>query len=228
MPGTIRTILLFLALSLALTGRAQRVVLQVEEQPLPEVFQELKARYQVQFSFDLKVVEGCKVSANETFANPEAAVSAILQPCDLAYRKVGEVFVIYLPRRESIPGEPPKKPSLFKFAGQVIDVESGESLPFASLQIETSGMLSDEEGRFAYRSTSPKVKIKVSHLGYQSLDTTLAPGNRLRLSLVPQSILLETMVMEEEPSTLGEISIQSRVGVRKANHEGTREIASPC
>ena len=110
---------------------AQNIELDVNEQTLKEVFIELRDQYDIQFSFNDKLVSNCIISVKGNFSSPEKAISDLIEKCDLSYKINGEVFIIYAKQKEDYTAE--IKPKLNIYTGQISDGNNKESLPFSSI-----------------------------------------------------------------------------------------------
>jgi len=85
--------------------------------------------------------------------------------------------------------------------GTVVDEETGESLPGASVQIpsEGSGTATNADGEFSFRVAEGEYQLQVSFVGYQQAtrDITVAAGSttQIRIQLAPSSAELEEVVV---------------------------------
>lgn len=75
----------------------------------------------------------------------------------------------------------------FEIAGRIIDSESGDPLPYATIRYGDRGTYANENGYYAFRANSDGQQIQVSYVGYA--DTTLRAGTlRRRPTLALRSI----------------------------------------
>lgn len=86
-------------------------------------------------------------------------------------------------------------------AGTVVDAESGESLPGASVQIPTedAGTATDAEGEFSLRIAPGEYELRVSFVGYQEATRTVnvqsGSTNQIRVRLQPSQAELDEVVV---------------------------------
>ena len=86
--------------------------------------------------------------------------------------------------------------------GTVSDAASGENLPLASIRIEGTyrGTIANEAGEFALEVGELPVTLRVTYIGYQSADITLAevPSDTVIVTLTPAPVLLDEFVVTAE------------------------------
>lgn len=86
-------------------------------------------------------------------------------------------------------------------SGTVIDAESGETLPGASVQIpaEDAGTATDAEGAFSIRVAPGEYELRVSFVGYENVTRTVnvqsGSTNQIRVRLQPSQAQLEEVVV---------------------------------
>lgn len=87
--------------------------------------------------------------------------------------------------------------------GVVIDAQSGESLPFATVQFvgKNMGGTTDLEGRFSVQVEGPATQLKISFMGYQTQTIDLKAGqanNNLSVRLEEATNTLKEVVVRNE------------------------------
>ncbi|MFT4982559.1 MAG: hypothetical protein ACI9UR_002433 [Bacteroidia bacterium] len=168
--------------------QAQEVRLDISDRPLNEVFIELKYQYNVNFSFNDKLLAECFISETQTFGSIEEAIRSLVGKCGLEYELIGEVFVI---RKQT--KKPPKRN--YKLIGQVVDAETDEPLPFSAVRVNRSGLASNVNGSFSFVVNDSVVPVSVSHVGYYQSDLFLSAVGTQTIRLKPQSINLNEVVV---------------------------------
>lgn len=146
---------------------------------LNEVLIALRDDYGLSLSFDDKELSKYYITLNKEFDSPKAALDFILKDLPVTYEKSGEVYLFYLKEHS------PKESTMYRLAGKTVASESLESLPFTHVIINGSGGITDEFGNFNFESKSDSTfRLKISHLGYQVLDTLLKHGLNHQIKLV--------------------------------------------
>lgn len=200
---------------------AQEIKIDVSGQSLNTVLIEVWEQYNVQFSFDDRLLSKYKVTDSCTYSSPEDAIKSLLQGLPLTYEKKDKVFVIYKIRKSSKPNRV-KKASTFHLSGQVLESGSQEPLPYSYVIVDNHLLATDFNGGFSYTSMSDSIfNIRVSHLGYYFLDTTINAGSKLQFELIPSSIGLSEVVITGktiEKST----QIGDQAGMMKLNNKIAR------
>ena len=86
------------------------------------------------------------------------------------------------------------------FKGIVTDSVSGEPLPYASVQLESTGKgaMTDADGRFSFTASKKRAVLEVSYLGYDTKKVRVEPGKsgNLHVRLVPSGIALEEVIVK--------------------------------
>lgn len=188
--------LLFLGPSLF----AQTIQLNYESEPLNEVLLELNQRYQIQFSISSELSSKCLISSKERFASLDKALAFLAQKCGLQISKISNVYVFNLappPKPKDPPPVKKKVPPSYLFQGIIVEAGSGEPLPFTLISLSNGNLVSDENGRFSFRSPQKKERLQFRHLSYTITDTLLSAANDLSIRLRPQPELLEEVVIHQ-------------------------------
>ncbi|PTN08602.1 TonB-dependent receptor plug domain-containing protein [Mangrovibacterium marinum] len=173
-----------------LLGRSQQLELHYREKSLSEILLDLRDRYDLQFSFDNEQLSNYKITIDHSFQGLPQTLDFLLKDLPLTYEKAGKVFLIY-----SIPHVKPV--IYFRISGVVEDEFSGESLPYAHLYLNESGMLTDRNGAFSWQTVADSlVRVQISYLGYFPLDTFVAGGTVARFKLKPALIRLKEIKVE--------------------------------
>jgi len=87
----------------------------------------------------------------------------------------------------------------------LVEKSSIEPLPYCNIRVNEKGLITDENGRFSFRTMSLSANVKFRTLGYETLDTLLINGNSLTIALNPKAFELDEIVIigikEEVPVT---------------------------
>jgi len=189
----------------------QKIEIRAEQEPLNQVLLGLAKQYRVQLSFDDTQLSEYKVTLQQSFENPEAAIHFLIRDLPLEVRQIGEVFTIY--RRVL-----PEFIRHYTLSGRVIDLNTGEYLPYSNVQVNQSLVVTDFNGIFTYLSTDSVFHLRISYLGYYIKDTTLLPGAAHVVKLTPSIIGLKEVVIEgstvERSGQIGE-----EAGTIRLNHK---------
>ena len=184
-------ILFFLILiSGNLLGQSYHVV--ANNKPLNKVLSGLIQKYDVSISFNDKALSNYNVSVDRTFATLEKAVAFLINKFPLQSEINSGVIIIYNKKEK-------KKKRFWSVSGRVIEKESGEPLSFSHVVVDDRGTITDLMGNFSASSEKDSIfNIKVSHLGYYILDTTVEASDKLHFVLTPSSIGLTEVVIKDK------------------------------
>ena len=197
---------------LSMSCFSQQIDVKFANTPLSQVLVSLRDKYNLQLSFNDQLLAKYSLSLDNHYASPEQAIQALLVDFPLNYVKQGEVFLI-------LPKENRRLAHNALLIGQISESRSQEPLPFSQVIVDNRVIVSDIKGNFSYPSSQDSIfHIRVSHLGYFILDTIVTTANFHRFNLVPTSIGLKEIVIQDktiEKST----QIGSRAGLIKVNHQ---------
>ncbi len=171
------------------TLSGQAIEIRADNTPLNEVLMQMARDDSIQLSFDDHLLSAFRVSTQQTFGNPEEAITYLLRDLPLEYRKIGQVFTIY-----SL--EEPVRPATYLLSGRIVDSQTREVLPFSHILANQSGTITDFNGNFSCISTDSIFRLRISYLGYYIKDTTLMAGTRYTLELTPSLIGLEEVEIQ--------------------------------
>ena len=162
--------------------------LDFEEKPLNEVFLQLMTDYDVQFSFNDQLLSKCLVNSQNDYPNIDAAIVELVKNCGFAFLKRRDVYVIYAEDRK-------QQRKLFVLHGSVVDHLTKEPLPFSSVRVGKSGLVTDGAGNFSFVSSDSAVQVQVSYVAYYQMDTVVAASGQHRIKLLPLSVALDEVVV---------------------------------
>jgi len=191
---------------------------------------DVKDHYHIEVSIDAELANDCKLDIAQTFGSIEEALAFLANGCGLEVKKLGSVYAFRRrakPRANSPPVvEQPAEPKPdYLYQGVITDGSSNEPLPFAYIQLEGKGILSDENGRFSFKTKQTQEQLQLKYLGYTIEDTLLQHGQKLHLELAPKPMALNEVLIGSE-STAYLVSLGEDVGRMKVNNLSTGLVPS--
>lgn len=203
-------ILLLCLLLFSFPVSGQEVRIEADSVPLNIVLLRMAEQYGIQISFDDRLLSEYPVTVHRHFGTAEEAIGFLLEPLPLVSEKNGEVFVIF--------GQPVRQKT-YLVSGRIVDLRSGESLPYAHLVIGRQGLITDFSGHFSFTSLhGPPYSLSFSHLGYYILDTVLQTGTGHVIGLEPSIYQLEEVTVQGSPvDRSGQAGEEA--GVMRLNHK---------
>jgi len=170
---------------LPLSANAQ-LDIQVKNQSLVEVLQILHYEYGLAYSFSSDIGDDCKLSFAANFTSIEDALQAVLEPCQLDYEQLNDVYIIKQQKIEPINNF---------FRGRLLDANSGNALPSVVIDFDGQKTLSDEQGYFFVSAPSAELTFSFSHITYQPKDTLLSKDLTHTVKLELKAFELEEVVI---------------------------------
>jgi len=205
------TLLLFIVLWQN-QGFGQNIRIEADSLPLNDVLIRMAGQYGIQFSFDDRLLSEYTVTADRSFETPEKAMTFLLAPFPLDFHKSGEVYVIVRQQERD-------REMGYLLSGRIVDLRSGESLPYTHLMAGRQGSITDFTGHFSFTSPDePPYLLSISHLGYYPLDTLLQPGTGHVIGLEPSVYKLEEITIEGSP-VVRSGQVGEEAGVMRLNHQ---------
>ncbi len=187
-------------------------VLSCVNKPLNKVLIDFSDDYDINISFDDKMLSDIYISIDSTFADVGGMLHYLISETNLSYELDNDVWLIY-PSGDELPIRR-------VFSGNITDAITGEPLPYADISCGGISSISDISGNFScIRELLPdSMKVRVSYLGYYILDTMMYENSYNNLNLMPSSIGLTEIVISDlkvEKSTQFGYS----PGLMKINHK---------
>jgi len=199
---------------------AQSIRLDYQDELLNEILLDLNDRHGIQISINSKLSNACSISINQTFSTVDLALQALASQCSLEVVRIGEVYAF---RVLEIPEEAPER-TTYLFQGVALEEGSGEPLPFAVLSTSDRNLITDENGRFSFRSFLSEQNVKLRSLGYQEQDTLLRPGEALQISLIPSVTALDEVVVTGNRGSAPIMNIGEKSGYIQLNDVGNNLV----
>ncbi|MDF1547535.1 MAG: TonB-dependent receptor [Bacteroidales bacterium] len=176
---------------------SQEIKVTASNKSLSKVLIELRDKYDIGFSFNDDELSKIDVNVSKTFKNIDETLTFLLKSLPFEYEIVSGVYVIY-PKKVEIKAAP-SKPKVYRIAGRIMESKTNELLPFSNIIINSTGIISDQNGNFLYSSTLDSVfRIKISHLGYLITDTLLYAANKnVNIYLTPSDQVLNEIIVSD-------------------------------
>jgi outer membrane receptor protein involved in Fe transport len=210
---TVHKIVLLLAfISLFQSEFSQEIKIKCTDKPLNDILITLRDDYDVMLSFDDTQLSLYRLTVDRSFSSVQQAIGFLLKGLPLAYEITGGVYVIYSIQQK-------EKVKKYLITGRIFDRTNLETLPFSSILINNSGLISDAKGYFSFTSVTDSLfKMKISYLGYYILDTIVAAGIHHSFKLTPSVIALEEILVEGS-AIARTINTGSSPGISRLNHK---------
>lgn len=192
-----------------------------EDRLLDLIIMELEINYRLKFEYEKSDIEDVRITARIDRVPLSSAMKIILHETGLGYSIDGKNIKIFKEEKrlyESVDVEPTR--SDFKITGIVRDVESGESLPFATVFVKgtASGVSTNVDGYFTvFNVPSDTAILRIQYLGYQTVNFRILPDmnfERLIITMQPTNQQLqEILVLGEKEDQL----IKASTGISKVS-----------
>lgn len=156
-------------------------------EPLTAVIKKLQERYDVQFNYASTVVENIVVDLPNDFLTLEECLKFLNNRSDLEFIRVSNKIV-------TIRGKPKR------LCGYLKDKDTGEPLPYVTIQSSINATIANEEGYFELDKLNENDVIRIKHLGFQPLKREVAlfnPNDCDTISLVPFEEKLEEVIVSD-------------------------------
>ena len=179
------------------------ISLQNENKSLNDVLEYISEEFSIKFAFDSDHFKTLPTS----FEKQDLVLSDFLKILEKDYfirsRLIDGTWVlVYVKPQVNVIGqeqiiEPPvvKKPEKIIVSGYIKDKNSLENLLYCNVALANNvGCMTNELGFFRFEILRvDSVKILISHLGYQRLDTIISTQNEVEILLQPAEIMMEAI-----------------------------------
>jgi hypothetical protein len=190
---------------------AQQININVNNLPLNKVMYELMDRYNIQVSFNDKLLSKYAITLHQDFSSVSSALEKLLEHTQLDYQLQGEIIIIVK-----------KKMQKFYVMASIVDRKSREALPFAHVMYKSNQVISDQNGTFSFTSKDSIFPVQIQYLGYYILDTILTSGNH---QILLRSSLFGLSEVSVEGKTIAKtMESGEEAGKIRLNHKVARKI----
>ncbi|MDW7694369.1 TonB-dependent receptor [Flammeovirgaceae bacterium SG7u.111] len=187
-----------------------------ENVPLIEVFDILKSKYKLKIAYEKKLIEDIIINQKIEQLPLEEAWELLLQNTGLGFKIIKGNRVLI--RKEKMPKKSNHiAPSTFSVTGVVKDVETGETLPFATVSVKgneeklVAQAVANQDGHFSLVDLKGwSDSIQISYLGYQTLSTKidLTEDGMMVLEIAPEYSMLDEVEIADIPKSTMELGNQ--------------------
>lgn len=173
------------------------IQIHVTDAPLEAALAEIRAQADLDLIYADRLVAGRTTTCTYKGSDRRAALDCVLDGTGLYGEKVRRrQFVLVADR----PGRSNEKETVSSLSGRVVDRETRERLPGAHVYLTglKAGTVTNQDGYFVVPDLpAGDYDVRVSYVGYQSVDTTLtAGGGPFRIQLDGSPIESEGVVVE--------------------------------
>lgn len=190
-----------------------------EDRLLDLVIMDLEIKHRLTFEYEKADIKDVRITARVDRVPLSSAMKIILHETNLDFSIDGKTVKIFQKVEkpyEAVEVEPTR--SNFKITGVIQDVESGETLPFATVMVkgEATGTTTNVDGYFTiFNVPSDTAILRIQYLGYQTVNFRLLPDmnfDRLVIMMKPiNQQLQEVLVLGEKEDQL----IKASTGISK-------------
>ncbi len=178
--------------------RAQAPIqIQATDAPLETILAQVRTQADLDLVYAERLVQDRTTSCTYEGSDPAAALECVLDGTGVQAERVRHrQYVLVAVSAE----EDDEKTSRVPLRGYVLDAETGERLPGAHVYLRelTAGTAANQDGYFVVPNLPLEAyEVRISYLGYQSVDTTLTAGTGpVRIALAEAPIESEGVVVE--------------------------------
>ncbi len=178
---------------LLLVGRSYGQEIQITDRfdniSLTQALLQLGKNHHLKIAFDRNKTKQHLVTYSWRKASLEEVIDDLLDATELTFEILGdrEVLIRAKPSRTSSP----------YLTGSVIDKQTGNGLPFATIQNGSKYTASNENGHFLLHLEDRQFPVIVRYLGYESFFIDCREVDEVVVALKPDNLELKELVIEE-------------------------------
>ena len=161
--------------------QAQSIALSYEDRPLTEALSHLGTAHGIDFIYSVRLVENQFISCQYQGNLIEEALACVLTDAKIIAKRMHARQ--YILTSAATPTEQEAKkarpPPVYNLSGYIRDANTQNPLPGAHVFMPTiqHGAISDDFGYFKLPALpGSSFELRISYLGYETIDTTLTPG----------------------------------------------------
>lgn len=169
--------------------------------PLSKVLKTVQEEYQIKVAYDNNLVQNIIVALQLNDLSISESFERILEGTSLTFEKVGDNIVIF--PRPPAPIPIPEKKDI-RISGSVMDAETEESLPLATIRIPGTNIstTTNNDGYFSiFQIPNDTCTIVIRYLGYitQTIRVKdIDPSGQINIRLKNDTQILNTVVVLDE------------------------------
>lgn len=183
-------------------GQSESIRIAMEALELPTALSVVREQTGMDLVYADRLVAGRTASCMYLGDNREEALDCVLEGTGLEAQRVRRGQYVIVKAATSGPGNPKRREPL---RGYVRDAETDERLPGAHVYIQAleAGTTTNRDGYFVISNLPPdSYTIRVSYVGYQPVDTTVAAGGGpFRLALSRTSVESNEVLVHADSSS---------------------------
>ncbi|RLC25282.1 MAG: hypothetical protein DRH21_04250 [Deltaproteobacteria bacterium] len=175
---------------------SKKITIQADNQSIDDVLSEITKQSGLNFSFNSKVFDANeKISFHVSDKTLKEILETLSKQLNLDYKIIEDQIILKKPKKKK------SNTKNYTLSGTIIDKESGESLPGATIQIAgtNTGTISNAFGFYSITLPEGIYNIEISYIGYLKESRIIELKKNQKLN---QILNFNTLV-------LGEITIQS-------------------
>ncbi|NAY92392.1 TonB-dependent receptor plug domain-containing protein [Muricauda sp. JGD-17] len=131
------------------------------DEPLTTILEELQERFGVQFNYVSKLVDDITLFAPETTLSLQETLDYLKSQTNLSFVFVSDNIISLKEER-------------ILLCGNLIDMDTGEVLPYVAIQNSSTGTFANEQGYFELNGVKRSDIIQIRHMGYKPVSLNVA------------------------------------------------------
>ncbi len=175
------------------------------DRPLPDVLESITANYGTRFAYDSDSFQDIKINVTFEKVPLENFLDHLKENHQIVSKQIDGTWLLILQKSSVKETEVPASPKFIAFRGYVRDGDSGGNLMYCNLATEgNKGGMTNEIGYFNFLvPENDSVRVYVSHLGYQQLDTIVSVKEQVTFVMKPSVIMMDVVkVVHRESQVL--------------------------
>ncbi|MFW6309772.1 MAG: carboxypeptidase-like regulatory domain-containing protein [Prolixibacteraceae bacterium] len=168
-----------------------------DNEPLSEVLMQVSERYDIKFAYDADSFEQISSSFDLEDSSVDEFLEILKSQYNIKSKNIDGTWVLVAtePEGTEVPVREPPKPRFISVSGYVNDKVTGDNLMYCNVAVGANrGGMTNELGFFNVKiPETDSVRIRISHLGYQRIDTIVNSAKTIEIFLKPSDIMMETV-----------------------------------
>jgi len=193
-------LLLFVALLCSSLGsKAQDLYYRFNNVSLADALNQISSSLKINIAFDAQKLSTIKINKNIKAKNEKAVLAALLENTGQEFEFKHNAYLITASLQKQALA--PKKK--FHLVGAVSDKETGETLPYANIQVLDSKLYASTSasGTFSFKNVDDRLHLNISYLGYDAIDTLIALRDTMmnfKFKMNRKALMLSTFDIKAE------------------------------